>query len=172
MTVCGELDGLMRLTRCAESVWHQSENIKAAQKGLFPVVGLKGLNHWSFSSGAVPDIVKKSDFKAEVDETEAHKQLAKATVAFFSQVIGKQAFINLGIDVNQVDFTALVTALKLENSYFMKQPCNDGADVNPPSKTCLTGSPWLSLYAHNIMAGDIANKNIIVVSSDNFHPAP
>jgi len=62
--------------------------------------------------------------------------------------------------------------MKLENSYFMKDPCNDGETINPPSKTCLLGSPWLSKIGHSMMAGEILNKNIKIVSSDNFHPAP
>jgi len=45
LTIGGTKDGLMRISRIAESFWHSSENISADQKDLFPVVALDGVSH-------------------------------------------------------------------------------------------------------------------------------
>lgn len=45
MTIGGTKDGLMRITRIAESFWHSELNINESQKGLFPVVAFEGVSH-------------------------------------------------------------------------------------------------------------------------------
>lgn len=67
LTLCGELDGLLRITRCAESYYHQVENIDPSQRDLFPVVALKGFSHWRFSSGNPPSNVLNNDLTPEIE---------------------------------------------------------------------------------------------------------
>jgi len=45
LTIGGTKDGLMRISRVAESFWHAHENITPTQKDLFPVVALEGVSH-------------------------------------------------------------------------------------------------------------------------------
>ena len=45
LTIGGTKDGLMRVSRVAESFWHSHKNIEAAQKDLFPVMVLEGVSH-------------------------------------------------------------------------------------------------------------------------------
>jgi hypothetical protein len=45
ITIGGTKDGLMRITRIAESFWHSEININETQKGLFPVVAFEGVSH-------------------------------------------------------------------------------------------------------------------------------
>lgn len=45
LTIGGTKDGLMRLTRIAESYYHQVENIHPTQSGWFPVKVLEGVSH-------------------------------------------------------------------------------------------------------------------------------
>jgi predicted alpha/beta-hydrolase family hydrolase len=51
LTVGGTKDGLMRISRVAESFWHSHENIQTSQKDLFPTVAFEGISHAQFSSG-------------------------------------------------------------------------------------------------------------------------
>eukprot|EP00347_Sterkiella_histriomuscorum_P013074 403366122 len=169
LTVCGELDGLMRISRCAEAHYHQVDNIDATQKGLFPVVALKGVSHWRFSSGAVPDLVQKNDFQAEIEETEAHSQISKALISFISQQIGNSS--NPLTDINQVDLTPLVSAMTEEGSQFQKKICDSFTLKNVPAPDCLTGSPFISQRAMNVMAGDIPNSLVSLENDDQFHLA-
>ena len=69
LTLGGTKDGLMRISRVAESFWHAHENIAAEQKDLFPVVALKGVSHMGFMSGTPPGAVAKRDLVMDVSET-------------------------------------------------------------------------------------------------------
>lgn len=45
LTIGGTKDGLMRISRIAESSWHSVNNIEAAQEHLFPVIAFEGVSH-------------------------------------------------------------------------------------------------------------------------------
>ena len=57
LTVGGSKDGLMRLSRVAESYWHQVTNITCMQSHLFPVEVLEGVAHYQFAGGVPPSKV-------------------------------------------------------------------------------------------------------------------
>ena len=82
LTIGGTKDGLMRISRIAESFWHSSENINADQKDLFPVVALNGVSHMQFMSGEAPKAVKKRDLKPDISEETAHELVAESIVSF------------------------------------------------------------------------------------------
>ena len=46
LTIGGSKDGLMRITRVAESYWHQITNISKSQNTLFPVEVIEGVAHY------------------------------------------------------------------------------------------------------------------------------
>ena len=66
LTIGGTKDGLMRITRVAESYWHSWDNITPEQEGMFPVVVLDGVSHASIGSGIPPAFVRHADLKADV----------------------------------------------------------------------------------------------------------
>ncbi len=77
LTLVGDKDGLLRITRGAESYWHQTKNIEQNQTGKFPVVALEGVSHAGFmDSSMLPSAVKEKDLKLEVDEAVAHNMAA------------------------------------------------------------------------------------------------
>lgn len=76
LTLGGTKDGLMRITRVAESYYHSVTNINSDQKDLFPVVALEGVAHMGFMSGEPPKAVKKRDLVMDVSEDKAHKMAA------------------------------------------------------------------------------------------------
>ena len=51
LTIGGTRDGIMRITRVAESYYHQSDNVQVGQIGQFPIVMLKDVAHHSFMNG-------------------------------------------------------------------------------------------------------------------------
>ena len=57
LTIGGSKDGLMRVSRVAESYWHQVTNIHADQANLFPVEMLEGVAHYQFAGGVPPSFV-------------------------------------------------------------------------------------------------------------------
>lgn len=57
LTIGGSKDGLMRITRIAESYWHQITNITPSQSNFFPVEVLEGVSHYQFAGGVPPSFV-------------------------------------------------------------------------------------------------------------------
>lgn len=66
LTIGGTKDGLMRITRVAESYYHQVENITPEQADLFPVTVLEGVSHADFAAGTPPKYVQHHDLRSDV----------------------------------------------------------------------------------------------------------
>ena len=89
LTLAGEKDGLLRITRGAVSYYHEEQNITPSQKGHYRVYALDGVSHASFmDSSMLPDNVKKNDLSPEIDEQEGHQKIAKTMVGWISDVLG------------------------------------------------------------------------------------
>jgi len=167
LTLTGELDGLLRISRGAEAYWHSMVNIDQSQANKFPVVALQGVSHSSFmDSTMLPSAVKSGDIKPEVDEKTAHDTISKSILAFVSQLEGDHETAKLGSE--QAVFTddfmkPLLDAMKLEGSYQMKAPCYDSTLVNRDSPVCLQGSSW-SEQAQKMMGGELADKNVDITT--------
>jgi hypothetical protein len=96
LTLGGTKDGLMRISRVAESFWHSNLNIEAAQKNLFPTIAFEGVSHAEFMSGTPPLLVKNKDLKPDVSESDAHLMVSKAMVEFLDQIIfGNKISLNV-----------------------------------------------------------------------------
>ncbi|CDW91318.1 UNKNOWN [Stylonychia lemnae] len=167
LTLCGELDGLMRITRCAEAYYHQIENIDPSQKNLFPVVPFQGFSHWRFSSGALPSNVLNNDLQAEISEEEAHYQVASAITGFIGKLIGNSRAARVAA-TSVFDIKPLVEAMKLENSYYIRDACYSQTLINQERPDCSKGSPWVQANAQRIMGGDLPS-GVKLSGDDNFH---
>ena len=166
LTLVGEKDGLLRVTRGAESYWHQTKNIVDSQAKKFPVVALEGMSHASFmDSSMLPSAVKDSDLKPEVDETTAHAAIAEEMAGFFAQVLKNE---ERSYDSTEALFKPMLAGLELEGSYALKPACYNKKLLNPDDPKCSKGSPW-SEHAQKTMAGDLASLNADITTVDNFH---
>ena len=87
LTVDGDLDGLLRVTRQAEAFHHQVARASSTPPR-DPVVLLRGLSHWSVSSGTPPSNVRKNDLKPEVAEADGHDQIARLVAAHLDARFG------------------------------------------------------------------------------------
>jgi len=169
LTIGGTKDGLMRISRVAESFWHAHDNITPAQKDLFPVVALEGVSHAQFMSGVPPSAVKNRDLKPDISETDAHKLVATSMVQFVDQIIGGHS-PSLNINASKTVVQPLLDAMTLEGNYQMKQPCYANSLVGPTNDpTCLHGSPWSHLYTQTIMGGSLLGTGMKIDNDDNFH---
>lgn len=92
-----------------------------------------------------------------------------ATIGFFSKVLGNSKASSILSQVKTVDLKPLLDAMKMENSYYFKDPCNSQTLINQVRPDCLKGSPWVEQYAQKIMGGDLENKNVKISTEDNFH---
>ena len=147
LTLNGELDGLLRISRGAESYYHQVLNIKEDQKDKYPIMALEGVSHSSFmDSTMLPSAVKSSDIKPEIDEATGYNQIGNAMVNFIQGIEGKPYSDNAVVEQIKKytnEFMApLIEGMKLEGSYAMKDACYDSKLVNRDSPECLQGSAW------------------------------
>lgn len=88
LQVGGTKDGLLRITRTAESWYHSNLNVEKAQNWMFPVVALEGVSHMGFMSGTPPKAVLNGDLKPEVTEAVAHQEVASNINNFFTMILG------------------------------------------------------------------------------------
>ena len=170
LTIGGTKDGLMRITRVAESYWHQVTNISSSQANLFPVEALAGVAHYQFAGGVPPSFVQKNDLKGDVSDDQARKLVGQTMTNFIDEVIktGQAG----GSSQETADFMApFLEAMRQEGSAVMKQPCNQDDMINVPTPSCLKGSPWVEERALKTLVGDLADPQVTLTNSDNFHPA-
>ena len=73
LTIGGTKDGLLRISRVAESYWHQNTNIVSSQAGKFPILAIEGASHASYmDSDIVGSYVLNNDLKADISEAQGH----------------------------------------------------------------------------------------------------
>ena len=166
LTLNGELDGLLRISRGAESYWHQKVNIDKSQANMFPILALEGISHASFmDQSMLPSAVSKGDINPETEEKTGHNMIANAIINFIKSLEEKKDLGALNGEFEKYTdslMQPLIEAMTLEGSYSMKEPCYDSTLVNRNSPECLQGSSW-SEQAQLIMGGNLADKNVDIV---------
>ena len=71
LTLGGSKDGLMRITRLAESYWHQITNINSSQDNLFPGNALDGVSSYQFAGGVPPSSIASNDLRSDIADADA-----------------------------------------------------------------------------------------------------
>ena len=87
LSITGSKDGLMRMSRAAESFWHSNINVTKAQANKYPTVAFEGVSHAQFMSGRPPLNVRDKDLVPDVSAQEAYDLTATAFTQFLDQVI-------------------------------------------------------------------------------------
>ena len=170
LMVSGDLDGVCRVTRIMEEYYHRiylnRDNMETAV-ATYPIVVVRGMNHFQFASGEIPAGIKELDFKPEITDDQAHESVAKIISSFLSVTL-ESSSSSMSTLSNAVQDTGnflqpLIDAYVLEGSYQFKAPCYD----NPPSDACQVGCKWTE-RAMTIMA----ELNVTHINdTDGFHPA-
>jgi len=163
LTLGGELDGLNRITRMAESHYYNKQDEKnyPAQKLITLIIN--GMNHYQFAGeGEPPFLVRKNDIQPEISTADAHSQAASIIAAFMDvamDVPTKADTTLLGEYLKSTVeiFDPIIEALELEA--FFIPPCYD---VNK-GENCSVSCPWTSV-SQQIMA----SSNVTLVSKDDF----
>ena len=182
LTLGGEMDGLCRQTRIAESAYHSP---RIVPKVNWPVVLLEGVSHMQFASGTPPRVVRDNDLKPTVSYPLAHAAIAESIASFLDCLLGGDsdnktkacATLQKQEQTTQAAFRNWWSAQALEGSWHLKPPCQTllqttaGAPsfhhslqgtVNDPS-ACWIGSAWSELAQRHM-----ANYTRID-DADEFH---
>jgi hypothetical protein len=150
LTIDGDLDGLLRVSRQAEAFHHQVSNQTAPRD---PVAILSGLSHWSISSGTPPSNVRKHDLRPEATESDGHAAIAALVSAYLDSKFGEGAAqasgtVAVGAAVANTStlLAPLLAAMRLEGSKHLTTPCDSDYPTNPTCKyviaSCSALPPW------------------------------
>lgn len=83
LVFAGSKDGLYRITRNAESYWHQVMNIDPSQATMFPIALMKGATHGSFMDDSMlPSHVMDMDLTPEMDQDAGYKFIAETMATY------------------------------------------------------------------------------------------
>eukprot|EP00475_Leptophrys_vorax_P003986 TRINITY_DN12333_c0_g1_i1.p1 TRINITY_DN12333_c0_g1~~TRINITY_DN12333_c0_g1_i1.p1 ORF type:complete len:504 (-),score=132.01 TRINITY_DN12333_c0_g1_i1:88-1599(-) len=152
LTLTGEVDGLVRISRVAESVETQYWNpIDPSWTEKYPVILVPGINHMSFGSGTPPSAVKQRDLKLEVTEDQAHDLIGQYIAAYMQKIaLGtSSSLLTNGISYTNNYVQPLIDALNLEGFVHFQGFCSEGQC----GSGCYCGSPWVAQYAQSVMGG-------------------
>jgi len=139
LTVDGDLDGLLHVTRQAEAFFHQVDKKGGPKVGLDrPVVLLEGLNHWSFSSGDLPGNVANNDIQAEVSKEAGHAAIAETISNFLVGSFGSNpdkeaaaAAIMFAMRRTSDLLAPVTEAMHMEGYHYFNPPCQSDYPTNP-----------------------------------------
>eukprot|EP00047_Mylnosiga_fluctuans_P013069 m.29237 g.29237 ORF g.29237 m.29237 type:complete len:532 (-) comp4643_c0_seq1:103-1698(-) len=173
LTVGGELDGVARITRIAESYYHEILHARGNfTRGLsvFPVTVILGMSHMQFASGPAPPLIAQYDLKPEIDDDTAHALAAQDIAAFIAANLPKPdsaaiANITARVAASGAFFSPLISGFEMEASYHLKPPCYD----DPPSDKCLIGCPWNAIA--QVLMGNVSRPTLTYNVTDGLHPA-
>ena len=165
LTVGGDMDGMARVSRIAESYWHRRFHPENAENE-FSVIVLPGVSHMQFASGEAPALIKMRDLRPEATEEAAHEMIAVTMATFMvSRSTGaemKYTYANVTSELLE----PLIWAFTQEGYYQFKPPCYE----EHTGDNCYFGSPWTA-RAQQIMSGLVLAKNISnLVDTDRFWP--
>ena len=164
LTVVASRDGLTRVTRFAEMVYHQSN--KGKNLPVQPVVVVEGMNHMQFASGEAPLSVRQRDLRATIGEADAQNETAAIIAAFLEARTSPSskavATLQNSLTKSAVFLQPVIDAMILEGSYYLKPPCyTEGVDPND----CWRGSPWTEMTQRALISLPDINVNVV----DSFH---
>ena len=169
LTVAAELDGLTRISRIAESFYHEilskedQNNIRATQ----PFAVIEGMNHMQFAAGHKPILVRKRDLKAEISNKDAHKKVALHIANFIESRISPTAKNKKSLTktTNKAEslLKPMIKSMELEGSYHLKKPCAHSSLTK--GEDCWLGSPW-ALMAQHWFVGSASSK---INATNEFH---
>jgi len=192
MAIDGTLDGLYRVTRQAETYYHQI--LHGINPDQYPVVVFEGVTHMQFASGKPPANVAKNDLKPEVTYDQAHALISAVMSAFLRSQLAGDAKAHVAVAA-QVQNTGtllqpLIDALVQEGHHHFTAPCN--SDYQMPAKcpayprypsntvkrqeqsdTCTCGTPFSAQVAQVLMGtasqDPLFPTNVQIVASDAVH---
>mmetsp|Transcript_9527 Transcript_9527/g.12987 ORF Transcript_9527/g.12987 Transcript_9527/m.12987 type:complete len:243 (+) Transcript_9527:553-1281(+) len=159
----------MRITRVAESYWHQITNINSSQTSMFPVEVLPGVAHYQFAGGVPPEFVQKNDLRGDVSDEDAHSLIGATMTNFIDDILKNGSSLSSTMTGDYM--TPFLEAMYQEGSSVMKEPCYQSDIVNVPTPSCIKGSPWIQERALKTLVGNLSDPQVTLVNDDNFHRA-
>lgn len=188
----GMLDGLMRVSRQAESFYRwQTQASDETQTLAFPVVVYEGVSHMQFASGTPPANVQAHDFKPAVSYDAAWALTAHTINNFLitqldnlppANVSRAKDYLKIELESTGVLVQPMIDSLVLEGFAHFSPPCNSdypcptcppyprypaAQQGDTPQTDCTCGVPWVVQHAQRTLGG--LKDTVIWLSADAIH---
>lgn len=173
LTLNGEIDGLSRISRIAESYFNQQNNLNY-YNWILP-----NQNHFSYVTGKQPLFVYLNDIHLDRDKLNkidiASNDISQFIInsleknnSYYIEKRNKESFVIL---------KPIIHSFILEGYHHFKKPCySERLDeygsfvysIIPKSNSCMSGVPWTEI-AQKIMI-DYKNDHLHLIVNDSQHP--
>jgi pimeloyl-ACP methyl ester carboxylesterase len=181
LTIGGELDGLCRLSRIAESYYSQitfdANPTTAAHT--HPVTVIGGMCHGQFANNSnLPSFVTKNDITPEISTVDALYRVGQDIANFMMATLGKSSWANIETRVKESAtlVAPLVDGFLMEGYWNFLPPCmcetpdeygglQYGTCLSFPN--CTGGCRWTDTYGQAIMGGGLTGLTFDI--TDSFH---
>jgi len=145
LTICGNLDGMVRTSRIAEDFYRNiiARGDSDATRLQHSTVLIEGMNHFAFLQGKAPFMKQFRDLHSELPQQEASKEVAATIAEFIDTDLSPKKARSL---LNRIEKThqylqPMLDAMELEGSYLLHQP-NFKDEGNPDSTFDQQSSQW------------------------------
>jgi hypothetical protein len=162
LTIGGELDGVMRITRIAEEYYNNCYS-KVKKTGLIsnlPVVVIKGHNHIQFANGDHTKFIAKNDLRAEISIEESHLRIAEIIKDFVSN---NTTSILTHLQDTLTLIKPIISAYEMEGSIHFNRP----DQTNCVRGFCGKGSEWIKTAQYIISDMDKLEKEGFILNVEN-----
>jgi len=177
LTIGGEMDGLCRITRIAESYHTQIDmSTSSNARHELPVTVIEGMSHMQFSSGEPTKFVTARDLLPEISIDDAHDAAADDVAAFAQGLLDNNwSALDKRMGSTAALVKPIVEALQLEGYHQFLPPCYCEAvdeygglqyGTCPEQPGCQANAPWTQ-QAQQIMAGTTTGTT--TVTKDSQH---
>ncbi|KAI3629695.1 hypothetical protein MIR68_011130 [Amoeboaphelidium protococcarum] len=190
MQVSGSLDGLHRVTRVAQSVYHYVLNNRDGVSSVVtdnPVVIVDGMTHMQVSGCPVPWYPAQKDLRASISGAEALDQVSMVAATFIDYHLNEDrtnwTVLRDAVERTKQFMAPLLEAMRLEAHVHLKKRCNsDKPSPHCPfypawpeqkeprqfsnDTDCWCGTPWANVAIKQMVDAD----NVVeVVNADAIH---
>lgn len=182
LTIAGDMDGVTRITRVAESFYHlilHPGNLPPINYG-FPHVILTGVSHMQFASGPPSPLADELDLKPEQSDENATKEMSTLSSAFMAlklrdtlpkapsdilgTVIKSEKVLEAAVRDTGAVLAPLVSAMEMEAYHEFHAPCYE----KDAGTLCYHSSPWVE-RAQSVMCG-LTSRDAVTKDTDILWP--
>ena len=166
LTVSGEMDGNLRVSRVIEQFYIQLVKNRTAKnepfvnnKTLleFPVIIVSGMSHMQFASGQIPQNVLDKDLIPEISYADAYDVVSQYMSCWMSLILDSNnntlcSFDDLydAVFESQALANPFIAGFIAEGSYWFEQPCDCDALICQSTDYCQGGSPFMDDVVYNL----------------------
>ena len=171
LTLCGDLDGMVRTSRIAEDFHHNiiAKGDTEETRLFHSTVLVKGMNHFAFLSGKAPFMKQFRDLETEISVSHASSEVSSAIAEFIDthhRSRSKAKSLLNRVERTHQYIEPMLEAMELEGSYHINTPSFE--DEGKADAEFNLGSKW-AVAAQQSVAPELPNGLEYETVKNEFH---